>query len=332
MITVAILEDIHNAMIDYPSVQRLRERVNLRVHTRAMTPDERPGLLKGTETVVCLRERTRIDAAFLDDAPDLKLVIQTGRVGPNLDMNAITKRGVLVATAAPAPHGPGAGGPNSTVELTIGLIIAIMRRIPQSDALMRRGQWVVLPYGRSLAGKTLGVIGPGRIGSWVAKIGAMFGMEVLTWSRNNTPERAASMGAKAAASLDDLMRESDVVTVHLPLNESTRNLVSAEKLDLLKPTAYFVNTSRGPIADEDHLVTILHSRRIAGAALDVYNREPLPAGHPLLALDNVVLTPHIGWPADSGYSGFADATAKVVEAYLDGKLEPVNPEARAASR
>lgn len=330
MITVAVLEDIHNAFIDYPSIQDLKKRVDLRIHTRAMALDERPRLLKGTEVVVCLRERTRIDSAFLDDAPDLKLVIQTGRVGPNLDMEAITKRGVLVAQAAGAA-GP-AGGANSTVELTIGLIIAIMRRIPQADALMRRGQWVVLPYGRSLAGKTLGVIGPGRIGSWVAKIGVMFGMEVLTWSRNNTPERAASMNAKAASSLDDLIRNSDVVTVHLPLNESTRNLISAEKLDLLKPTAYFVNTSRGPIADEDHLVTLLQARRIAGAALDVYNREPLPFGHPLLALDNVVLTPHIGWPADSGYSGFAQGVASVVDAYLDGKLEPVNPEARAASR
>lgn len=326
MITVAVLEDIHNAFIDYPAIQDLKKRVTLRIHTRAMAPDERPSLLKGTEVVVCLRERTRIDAAFLDDAPDLKLVIQTGRVGPNLDMDAITKRGVLVAQAAGA-SGP-AGGANSTVELTIGLIIAIMRRIPQADAMMRRGQWVVLPYGRALAGKTLGVIGPGRIGSWVAKIGAMFGMEVLTWSRNNTPERASSMGAKAAGSLDDLMRSSDVVTVHLPLNESTRNLISAEKLDLLKPTSYFINTSRGPIADEDHLVTLLQTRRIAGAALDVYNREPLPAGHPLLALDNVVLTPHIGWPADSGYSGFAEGVANVVNAYLDGKLEPVNPEAR----
>ena len=326
MITVAILEDIHNALIDYPAIQQLRQRVNLRVHTRAMTTDERSTLLKGTEVVVGLRERTRFDTAFLDDAPDLKLIIQTGRVGPNLDMDAITKRGVLVAQAAGA-GGP-AGGANSTVELTVGLIIAIMRRIPQADALMRRGQWVVLPYGRALAGKTLGVIGPGRIGSWVAKIGVMFGMKVLTWSRNITQERAAALGATAAASLDELMRDSDVVTVHLPLNQSTRNLISAEKLDLLRPTAYFVNTSRGPIADEDHLVTLLQARRIAGAALDVYNREPLPVGHALLALDNVVLTPHIGWPADSGYSGFAEGVASVVNAYLDGKLEPVNPEAR----
>jgi len=291
-----------------------------------MLPDERAGLLKGTEVVVCLRERTHIDAAFLDDAPDLKLVIQTGRVGPNLDMDAITKRRVLVAQAAGG--GDPARGASSTVELTIGLIIAIMRRIPQADALMRRGQWVVLPYGRSLLGKTLGVIGPGRIGSWVAKAGVLFGMEVLTWSRNITEERAAALGAKAAPSLDALMGQSDVITVHLPLNPSTRNLISAEKLDLMKPTAYFINTSRGPIADEDHLVTMLQARRIAGAALDVYNREPLPVTHPLLALDNVVLTPHIGWPADSGYAGFAEGVAKVVESYLDGKLEPVNPEAR----
>lgn len=326
MITVAILEDIHNALIDYPAIQRLKERVNLRVHTRAMTPDERPRLLKGTEVVVGLRERTRFDAAFLADAPDLKLIIQTGRVGPNLDMEAIAKRGVLVAAAA------GGGGPargaGSTVELTIGLIIGIMRRIPQADAWMRRGQWVVLPYGRSLAGKTLGVIGPGRIGSQVAKLGVAFGMEVLTWSRNITAERAAALGAKATATLDDLMRASDVVTVHLPLNDGTRGLINAERLALMKPSACFINTSRGPIADEDFLVTMLQGRRIAGAALDVYNREPLPPGHPLLALDNVVLTPHIGWPADSGYAGFAESVAKVVVAYMDGTLEPVNPEAR----
>ncbi len=322
MTTVAIMEDIHNAFLDYEPIQKLRERAHVVAFTRALAPGaDRQAAMKGVEIAVGLRERTRFDGDFLRDAPDLQLIVQTGRVGPNLDMDAITRAGVLVATAA-------GGGANSTIELTIGLIISIMRRIPQGDAGLRRGEWVLLPYGRAMFGKTLGVIGPGRIGAEVAKLGVAFGMKVQTWSRNITPERAAALGA-TATTLDELMRTSDVVTVHLPLNEGTRNLISADKLDMMKPEAYFINTSRGPIADEGHLVQMLQERRIAGAALDVYNTEPLPANHPLLALDNVVLTPHIGWPADTGYAAFTQSVARVINDYLDGHPSNIaNPEAR----
>ena len=325
MTRVAILDDIHDAFRDLPPVQRLRGRAEVVIFTRPLAKGERAEALKGVEVVVPLRERSRLDAGFFADVPTLRLVSQTGRAGPHIDREAATRAGVLIA------EGRGPGSSSSTIELTFALMMAIMRRIPQSDRLLREGEWVV-PFGVGLEGKTLGLVGFGRIGKLVGQTGVAFGMDVQTWSRNMTAERAAEVGARAA-SLDEVMRESDVVSVHLALNEGTRGLIDAQLLSTMQPHAYFVNTARADVTDEAALIDLLQQQKIAGAALDVFSQEPLPADHPLLKLDNVVLTPHIGWPADASYARFAEGVVANIEAWLDGEpTNLVNPEADAARR
>ncbi|MBI2887015.1 MAG: D-2-hydroxyacid dehydrogenase family protein [Chloroflexi bacterium] len=316
---VAVLDDYHGAFLEAPPVLRLRQRATVVVHTRQLALTERQTALAGVEAIIALRERTRFDAAFFQDASDLRLISQTGGVGPHLDLEAATRAGVLVATARLA-------GSPSTVELTFGLILAVMRRIPQSDRAIREGRWET-PYGRTLTGKTLGIVGLGRIGTEVARVAQAFGMQVVAWGRRLTLEHAAQVGVRAV-SLEELLASADVVSVHLALNAGTRGLLDATKLRLMRPEAYFINTARGAIVDEAALVELLREGRIAGAGLDVFAEEPLPADSPLRALDNVVLTPHAGWPADSSYAGFADAAVRNIEAYMDGApANVVNPEA-----
>ncbi len=323
MTVVAVLEDIHGAYLESPEMQELGKKMEVRVIKHRLDPPERAAALRDVDVVVGLRERTRFDADFLRDAPNLKLIVQTGRVGPNLDMDAITKAGVIVASA------PGASS-HSTIELTFGLMFAVLRRIPQSDRAMREGRWEV-PYGRALAGKTLGLVGMGRIGGRVAAIASSgFGMRVLVWSKNMTQERAAKVGATSVG-LDELLRTADVVSVHLALNEGTRGLLSAEKLALMRPDAYFINTSRGHVLDEPALIRMLQEGKLAGAGLDVFWEEPVPPTSPLLELDNVVLMPHVGWPADVSYRSFAQSSAEVIESFLAGNtINVANPEALAA--
>jgi len=321
---VAILEDIHGAFLEVPAIQKLRDRAEVRAFDHRLDPPERAEALRDVDIVIGLRERTRFDTDFLRDAPSLRLIVQTGRIGPNVDVDAVNRAGVLIATA-------GGGSSSTTVELTIGLMIAIMRRIPQSDRAIRDGRWDV-PYGRGLRDKTLGIVGMGRIGTQVGEICARgFGMRLLAWSPTMTQERAAKAGG-SAASLEELLRASDVVSVHLALNEGTRGLLSADKLALMRPNGYLVNTSRGRVLDEPYLASMLRDGRLAGAALDVYWEEPLPRDHPFVGLDNVVLTPHVGWPADNSYRAFAESAAADIEAFLDGSpINIANPEV-AASR
>lgn len=329
---VAVLDDWHGYFQDIPSVQRLRQRAEVRVYSKPLGPEERVRELREVEAILLLRERTRVDQAFLRDAPALHLISQTGRTGPHLDVVAATEAGILIATtagttAARAEDSP-SGGVSPTAELTLGLMMALMRQIPQGDRAIREGGWVV-PYGRVLRGKTLGIIGLGNIGREVARLGQAFGMRVIAWSRSLTPERGADLGVQALG-LEEALSQADVVSVHLALNDGTRGFLSAERLRLLKPGAYFINTARAAIIDNDALLELLRQRKVAGAALDVFLEEPLPPGHPFTRLDNVVLTPHIGWPTDSGYAGMADAAVRNIEAYLDGTLANVaNPEARA---
>jgi phosphoglycerate dehydrogenase-like enzyme len=321
---VAILDDIHDALRHQPPVKRLAQRTDLVIFTRPLGTAERAEALRDVEAVIPLRERSQLDAAFFADAPALRFVSQTGRAGPHIDHEAAARAGVLIAES----HG---GSSSSTVELTFGLMMSVMRRVPQSDGLIRRGQWLV-PHGIGLAGKTLGLVGFGRIGKVVGQLGVAFGMDVQTWSRNMTPERAAEVGARAA-SLEDVMRTSDVVSVHLALNDGTRGLVNGALLRTMPPHGYFINTARAAVTDEAALVELLQQRKIAGAGLDVFMEEPLPPDHPLLKLDNVVLTPHMGWPADTSYVRYAEGAVANIEAWLDGEpSNVVNPEVLAIGR
>ena len=272
-----------------------------------------PAALRGFDAVIANRERTRFTRTLLERLSDVRVLVQTGNHANHVDFAAARDCGIVVARAS-AGHSIGAA------ELTFGLAMAVMRQIPASDAALRRGAWPV-PSTPVLHGKTLGVVGLGRIGRHVARIGKAFGMRVAAWSRALTDEAAAGAGAERRE-LDDLLGGADVVTIHVSLSPSSRGLLDARRIALMKPTAFLINTARGPIVDEAALVDALAAGRIAGAGLDVFDQEPLPPGHPLTTLANVVLTPHIGWPTDDGYQRFAAAACDVLLDYLAGRPVP----------
>jgi phosphoglycerate dehydrogenase-like enzyme len=275
------------------------------------------GALKGSQVIIPVRERTKFTASLLRALPDVEYISQTGNHVYHVDMDAATKQGIVISLAP---------GGNSTTELAFGLMLAIMRRIPQSDCAMRRGEWPLV-LGYVLKGKTLGILGLGKIGTEIAGIARAFGMKVIAWGPTLTAERAARSEA-VFMPLEDLLKSADVVSIHLALSEQSKNLLNETRLRLMKKSAYLVNTARGAIVDERALVDILKEKAIAGAALDVFIEEPLPENHPLLALDNVVLTPHLGWPTDSGFAGFADNAVTNILDYMEGKLtRALNPEA-----
>jgi phosphoglycerate dehydrogenase-like enzyme len=307
---VAILDDIHDAYESSDGVRRLRERAEVTVFRE---PLARLVVLRPFEALVANRERTPITRELLAQLPDLRIIAQTGNHAYHVDFAAAEERGVIVAKAT-------GGFSRGAAELAIGLALALMRGIPAADAAVKRGEWRT-PSTRVLHGKTFGVIGLGRVGGHAAKIARAFGMRVLAWSPNLTDERAVRVEAERRE-LDDLVRESDIVSIHATLSPESRGLIDERRLRLMKPTACVINTARGPIVDEAALVAALAERRIAGAGLDVFDREPLPGGHPLTMLPNVVLTPHLGWPTDEAYAQFADAAADVLIAYLEGRDVP----------
>ena len=303
---VAILDDIHHGYEGTDGVRRLRERAEVRIFTSGVRD---PAELRGFDALVANRERTRFTRALLERLPDVRIIAQTGNHAHHIDLDAAAERGIIVAKAS-------GGFSVGAAELAIGLAIAVMRRIPTGNDAVKRGEWAT-PSTPVLAGKAFGIIGLGRVGGHAATLAAAFGMRVLAWGPRLTVADASRAGAGHRL-LDDLLRESDVVSIHATLTPESRGLLDARRLGLMKPTAYLVNTARGPIVDEQALVSALQEGRIAGAGLDVFEQEPLPPHHPLTALTNVVLTPHIGWPTDEGYARFAAAACDVLLAYLDG--------------
>ena len=316
---VMVLDDYQNALGGTAAIERLKQKVEVRVLTEKLaSEDALARTLQDCSAIIPIRERTKFPASLLQKLPTLELISQTGNHAYHIDMEAATRAGIVVSLAP---------GSNSTAELAFGLMLAIMRRIPQSDAALRHGEWPLV-LGYVLKGKTLGILGLGKIGTEVAAIGRAFGMNVIAWGPTLTSERAAKSQA-GFMPLDDVMRGADVISVHLKLSEQSKGLIDERRLRLMKKNAYLVNTARGAIVDEPALVKILKERVIAGAALDVFVEEPLPVKHPLLELDNVVLTPHLGWPTDSGFEGFAENAVANILDYLDGKLtRALNPEAR----
>jgi phosphoglycerate dehydrogenase-like enzyme len=317
----ALLDDYQGEVLALPFWQRLSGRVHLD-HYRDTLADEEALVrrLSPYEILIAIRERTRFPASLLNRLPALELLAITGRNSGHVDVAAATARGVLVAETS--------GSSVAAIELTLGLIIATVRRIAQEDRALREGRWQT-SIGLDLAGKTMGVVGLGRIGSRVAAFGQFLGMRVLAWGPTLTPERAAAAGVTFTP-LEQLMAESDVVTLHTRLSSLTRGMITARHLALMKPTAYFINTARGPLVDETALIDVLRRRRIAGAGLDVFDVEPLAKDHPLLALDNVVLTPHIGYVTREAYHAFFSQAVENIEAFLDGKVpsRAINPEAQ----
>ena len=269
--------------------------------------------LQPYEVVVAMRERTRFPAQVIEALPNLKLLVSTGGRNPSIDSEACARRSVALCSA----HGA-AGGQSSTAEVAWALVLGLMKRIPQSDKAMRSGGWQETVITESLAGKTLGVLGLGRLGKFVAKYGNAFGMNVLAWSPHLTDERAAEASARRV-SKEALFAESDVISLHLVSNASTRGIVGAAEIGAMKRTAYLVNTSRGPLIDEKALIGALQERRIAGAGLDVFWTEPLPKDHVVRRLDNVLMTPHLGYVVDDNMKMFYENALKNIKRWIAGE-------------
>ena len=271
--------------------------------------DELVERLAGFDVVVAMRERTLFTRERLERLPDLRLLVTTGMGNVAIDMAAARDLGIVVS---------GTGGMlMPTAELTWGLIISLARHIPAEDRNVREGGWQQT-VGTDLAGATLGIVGLGNLGAAVARVGQAFGMSLVAWSQNLTAERAAECGAELVDKTE-LLRRADFVTIHLVLSERTRGLIGRAELDAMKPTAYLVNTSRGPIVDEDALAVALETGTIAGAGLDAFGREPLPADHPFRRLPNVVVTPHLGYVTDATYRRFYADIVEDVVAFAAGE-------------
>jgi phosphoglycerate dehydrogenase-like enzyme len=261
------------------------------------------------DVVVAMRERTPFPRSLFDRLPRLRLLVTTGMRNASIDLRAAAERGVVVSGTA--------GLPSPTAELTWALLLALVRHVPREDRATREGRWQET-LGTTLKGRTLGVLGLGQLGSRVARVGNAFEMGVIAWSQNLTAERAAAVGAALAESRDELLARADIVTIHLVLSDRTRGLVGARELGLMRPTAYLVNTSRGPIVDEGALIATLRAGKIAGAGLDVYDEEPLPADHPLRRLPNTVITPHLGYVTEETYQIFYSQALEDIRAFLAG--------------
>ncbi len=306
MTNVAVLDDYQAVAPSVADWNSLGDGVRVQAFHDHLT-EERTLVdrLRPFEVIVAMRERTPFPRSLLEALPHLRLLVTTGMRNASIDVEAATDLGITVCGTA------GLGYP--TAELTWGLILAWARRIPREDRATREGRWQTI-VGLGLRWKVLGVIGLGRLGSQVATIGRAFGMSVIAWSQNLTVERAAACGAALVAK-DDLLTQADVVTIHLQLSDRTRGLLGARELGLMKATALLVNTSRGPIVDEDALVAALRQRTIAGAALDVFDEEPLPPDHPLRHLDGTVITPHLGYVTAEGYEVFYRDAVEDIRAF-----------------
>lgn len=307
---VAVLDDYQRVAEGYADWSSLRPEAEVVFfHDHLAKSAEVAERLAAFDVVCAMRERTAFDAVMLASLPALKLLVTTGAANASIDMEAAYECGVTVC---------GTGGvATATPELTWALILAALRHLPQETASVRSGGWQE-HVGLGLHGRTLGVMGLGRIGSRVARVGQAFGMHTVAWSQNLSAEKAAEHGVRRVEKAE-LLATADVLTIHLKLSERTRGLVGADDLALMKPTAWLVNTSRGPIVDEAALIDALRARKIAGAALDVFGIEPLPAGHPFRSLANVVASPHIGYVTDETYRVFYRETVENVRAWIDGR-------------
>jgi phosphoglycerate dehydrogenase-like enzyme len=306
---VAILDDYQDVALTMADWASLGAGISIQAfHEPLGAEDAVADRLHSFDIIVAMRERTPFPRSLLARLPSLKLLVTTGRRNAAIDIKAAAERGVPVSGTGMLSTPP--------VELTWGLILALARKIPQESAAMRGGAWQTT-IGVGLKGKTLGVIGLGRLGSEVAQIGKAFGMQVVAWSQNLTSAITDPLGVERVDK-HALFARADVVTIHLVLGPRTRGLVGADEFAAMKPTAFLVNTARGPIVDEQALLSALRTRRIAGAGLDVYDEEPLPVDHPIRRLDNVVLTPHLGYVTVENYREAYGQAVENIRSFLAG--------------
>ncbi|PYR66161.1 MAG: hydroxyacid dehydrogenase [Acidobacteria bacterium] len=306
---VAILDDYQGVALSMADWSSLGPGVSLHpFHERIGSEDELAERLRTFDVIVAMRERTPFPASLIERLPSLKLLVTTGRRNAAIDVKAANARGIVVSGTGTLPMPP--------VELTWGLILSLARRIPLESIAMRSGAWQTT-VGVGLHGKTLGVIGLGRLGSDVARIGKAFGMNVIAWSQNLTREKTDPLDVELVDRAS-LFRRSDIATVHLVLSDRTRGIVGERELTTMKPTAFLINTARGPVVAEHALIHALRHSVIAGAGLDVFDEEPLPADHPLRRLENVVLTPHLGYVTAENYRLAYGEAVEDVRAFLAG--------------
>jgi phosphoglycerate dehydrogenase-like enzyme len=306
---LSILDDYQGVALDMADWSPLKGRADIVVERKAFAnEDEAAHALAESEIVTAMRERTPFPRSLVERLPKLKLLITTGMRNASFDLAALRDHGVTVCGTE--------GGGLDTAELTWGLILGAARRIAEDHRSMREGLWQTR-IGNRVEGKTLGILGLGRLGSAVARVGLAFNMRVIAWSQNLTSERAAAVGVERVEK-QTLLRESDILTVHVVLSPRSRGLIGRDDIALMKKTAILVNTSRGPIVDIDAVIEALQARRLGYAAFDVYDREPLPADHPLRRTPNVLLTPHIGYVTEENYRSSFPQIVENVAAFLDG--------------
>ncbi|MEU9156482.1 D-2-hydroxyacid dehydrogenase family protein [Streptomyces sp. NPDC048417] len=307
----AVLDDFQNVASTYTDWSTLGDRVEVVSFTEHFaSEDELAAALADFDFVVTLRERVPFPASLLNRLSRLKLLIASGMRNSVIDYAAAQAAGVTVCGTQSSSTPP--------LELTWALLLGLARGIVQENNALRNGGPWQSTVGADLDGRTLGLLGLGKIGSRVAQVGLAFGMKVTAWSQHLTEERADEVGVELAASKEELLTNSDFVSVHLALGDRTRGLIGAPELALLKPTAYLINTSRAAIVDQDALLAVLHEGRIAGAGVDVFDMEPLPADHPMRTAPRLLATPHLGYVSRANYERYYGQAVEDIQAYLDG--------------
>jgi D-3-phosphoglycerate dehydrogenase len=316
---LAILDDYQNVALKLADWSSVTGDLDIKVFNHHLGDDDAViQALQGFQIIKAMRERTRFNRKVIEALPDLKLIITTGMRNASIDIKAANERGIVVC-------GTGGFG-NPTTGVAIGLMLELTRKIGFENARMKAGEPWQIVLGEDLEGKTLGVVGLGKLGTRVARVAQALGMKVIAWSQNLTAEKAKEAGAELVTK-DELFQRADVVSVHLILSDRSRGLIGARELGVMKQTAYIVNTARGPIIEEKALIEALTARKIAGAGLDVFDVEPLPRDHAFRRLDNVVLTPHLGYVSAENYTVQFRDVVEDIRAFIDGKPVRVIPAA-----
>ena len=315
---IAILDDYQGVALRMADWSALGKRAEIAVFTDHVSdPVAVVERLRPFEVLCVMRERTPLRREVLEQLPNLRMIASTGPGNASIDMTVAAERGIVVTDTQYRS--------TPTIEMTWALILGALRRIPQESHALREGRWQT-GIGSELHGKTLGVLGLGHVGGEVARIAQAFGMKVIAWSQNLTAEAAQAAGATLVTK-DELLAQADIVSVHLILSRRTRGLLGARELALLKPTAWLINTSRGPIVDQAALISALRAKAFAGAALDVYDEEPLPKDHPFRSLENVLAMPHMGYVSEELYRTFYRDVVERITAWLDSHERGAAPAA-----
>ena len=317
-IKIAILDDYQNEALNFGEWSLLPSNVDITVFNTGMKNNtDLVNKLLPFDILVTMRERTWFTKSTLEQLTNLRLIAATGGRQSNIDIKSATKLGITICNTASPGH--------STAELTWGLILSLTRSIALEDKKLREGIWQT-SIGFGLDGKKLGIIGLGRVGKDVAKVAPLFDMELLVWSPNMTQERADDYQAKSVTK-DTLFSNSDIISIHIPLNKSSKGIINKRELSLMKSDAYLINTSRGPIVNENALIEALQTGMIAGAALDVFDDEPLDENHPFTLMENTLLTPHLGYVTAENYDVFYGQCVANIQAYLQGTpINVMNPD------